>query len=82
MEENWDYILSMSFYYVLVLCKYGVTSDVYLDVLGKQEPYGSVVYRLKKEKIRRKIQEEVKPLLQALQRAHAHDVRLPVKPLT
>lgn len=82
MEETFDYVLSMSFYYVLVLSKYDVRSMVFLDVLSKKEPYGSFVYRLKAERIVTKVQEYIKPLMDDLIRAYAHNIREPIKPLT
>lgn len=82
IEETYDYALQMSFYYTLVAVNYGVQSDVYLDVLGKKEPYGSIMYRLSKERIRPKVENEIKPLMQALIRAYQHDIWEPIEPLT
>ena len=82
MEETFDYVLSMSFYYVLALAKYGVSSDVYLDVLSKKDPFWSYIYRLKPERIVDKIRFYIKPLTDDLIRAYANDVWEPIKPLT
>ena len=82
MYWNYDYVFSMSFYYVLALAKYGVRSEVFLDVVGKKEPHGSYVYRMKQAAMVKKIQEEVKPLMDDLVRAYEHNIREPIKPLT
>jgi hypothetical protein len=39
LETTFDYILSMSFYYVLVKVQYNQECDVILDVFGKNKPY-------------------------------------------
>lgn len=82
MEETFDYVISMSFYYVLVLAKYKVSSHVFLDVLSKKEPYWSYIYRLKPERIIDKVKFYIKPLIEDLIRAYEHNIREPIKPLT
>lgn len=82
MEETFDYVLSMSFYYILAFAKYGVKSSVYLDVLNKQEPYWSYIYRLRPDRIVDKIQNTIKPLIDDLIKAYEHNIWDPIKPLT
>lgn len=82
MEETFDYVLSMSFYFVLVMAKYNIRSEVYLDVLDKKEPHWSMIYRLKPNRIVDKVKNYIKPLIDDLIRAHTHNVRDPIKPLS
>lgn len=63
MENTFDYILSMSFYYILAYAKYGKECDVYLDVLSKQAPYTSVVYKLDKNRLLEKVENTIIPAL-------------------
>lgn len=63
MENTFDYILSMAFYYVLAYAKYGKECDVYLDVLSKQSPYTSVVYKLDKNRLLEKVENTIIPAL-------------------
>lgn len=63
MENTFDYILSMAFYYILAYTKYGKECDVYLDVLWKQSPYVSIVYNLSKSKLLEKVEETIIPAL-------------------
>lgn len=82
MEETFDYVTSMAYYYVLVLVKYGVESSVALDVLSKKDPYPYYGYKLPPWRLRVQAVEKIKPGLQAYKRSLANDDRPLVKPLT
>ena len=82
MEETFDYVMSMAFYFALVKAKYGVLCDSILDVLSKKDPYWSIVYRLHRQLLMRKLQEKIIPWLIALRRAYETDTREPIDPLT
>lgn len=83
IEETFDYVASMSFYYTLVYIHYWVESKyVVLDVLGKSEPYPYIWYMLQGHRIKNKIKEYIKPWLEALIEAYKHDNRFPRNPIT
>ena len=82
MEETFDYVMSMAFYFALVKAKYGVLCDSILDVLSKKDPHGSIVYRLHRGLLMRKLEQKVIPWLISLARAYETNTRDPVDPLT
>lgn len=83
IEETFDYVLSMAFYYVLVYVHYGVSSKyVMLDVLGKREPYPYIWYMLKENRIKYKIDEFIKPWIQSLINSYKYDMRHPQNAIT
>lgn len=83
IEESFDYVLSMAFYWVLVYVHYGVGAKyVVLDVLGKKDPYPYIWYSLKQERIKYKIDEYIKPGIQAIINAYKYDIRHPQNMIT
>jgi hypothetical protein len=75
MENTFDYATQMAFYYVLILVNDEIECDVYLDVMSKTAPFASIPYRMSKEKLKRKMQDEIKPALNALQEAFKNNER-------
>lgn len=75
MENTFDYVLSMAFYYVLAYAKYGKECDVYLDVLSKQAPYTSLVYKLDKQKLLEKTEQVIIPALEFYKECLASNTR-------
>lgn len=63
MENTFDYVLQMAFYYTLAKVAYGIECDVYLDVIGKQYPYASVCYKLTVRQLIDKLKSTIKPAL-------------------
>lgn len=63
MENTFDYVLSMAFYFILAYAEHKVECDVFLDVLGKQSPYPSIVYKLDKIRLLEKVQDTIIPAL-------------------
>jgi hypothetical protein len=61
MENTFDYVLSMAFYYTLAKIEYNIDCDVILDVVHKNNPYQFVAYKLDKQILLRKMVEKVKP---------------------
>lgn len=83
IEETFDYILSMSFYFILVWVKYKVVSKkVMLDVLGKKEPFPYIGYMLKHDRIEWKVKELIKPWIDSLILAYKTNDRRPIDPLS
>lgn len=66
IENTFDYVTQMSFYYVLAYISTGEECDVYLDIMSKKAPYTSIVYKLSAEKLKRKMQNDLKPALDAM----------------
>ena len=64
MENTFDYVLSMAFYYVLARVSLWIDCDVFLDVVGKSYPYPSVSYKLTKDKLLQKVKDTIKPALE------------------
>lgn len=82
LEETFDYVLSMAFYFILVKIEYNIDCDVILDVLHKNSPYQFVAYRLEKDRLLQKATSKIKPWLEALIKAYETNVREPIDPLT
>lgn len=82
MEETFDYVMSMAFYFVLAKVEYNIDCDVILDVLGKSAPHQYVWYRLSKDRLLEKMSSKVLPWLDALIKAYETNTRLPIDPLT
>lgn len=82
MEETFDYVMSMAFYFVLAKVEYKIDCDVILDVLWKQAPYQYIWYKLSKDVLLAKMASKVLPWLDALIRAYETDTREPIDPLT
>lgn len=82
MENTFDYVLSMAFYYTLAKIEYNIDCDVILDVVHKNNPYQFVAYKLDKQILLRKMVEKVKPWLDALIEAYKTNKREPIDPLT
>jgi len=66
IENTFDYVTSMSFYYVLWYLNDWFESDVLLDIVSKNWPYTSMIYRLTTEKLRKKMNNYIKPELEKL----------------
>lgn len=82
MEETFDYVMSMAFYFVLAKVEYNIDCDVVLDVLGKSAPYQYVAYKLSKDRLLDKMASKVLPWLDALIKAYETNTREPIDPLT
>jgi len=82
MENTFDYVTSMAFYYILVRVQFGIQSHVRLDVIESVAPHMSIPYRLDKQKLYKRAVEVIQPWLKSLIKAYANNERLPVKPLT
>jgi hypothetical protein len=63
MENTFDYVLQMAFYFTLVKVKYDKECEVYLDVIGKQFPYPSVSYKLNTRQLLEKLTQTIKPAM-------------------
>lgn len=81
-EDPFDYLMSMSFYYMLTLMKYWTKSRVFLDAIWKKDPYWSWVAEIQLEDMIWSIRDVIKPLLDDLIRAYEDNMREPVEPLT
>ena len=75
IENTYDYISQMSFYYVLAYMTTGKECDVFLDIVSSSDPYNSMIYRLTAQKLRKKMQDTLKPALDALNQCHETNVR-------
>lgn len=82
MEETFDYVMSMAFYFVLAKIEYWIDCDVILDVVHKNAPYQFVAYRLDKQTLLQKTVSKIKPWLEALIKAYEEDKREAVDPLS
>jgi len=82
MENTYDYIMSMAFYYTLAKVHYDIDCDVILDVVHKNEPYQFIAYKLDKQILFQKMMDKVKPWLDKLIEAYETNTREPVYPLT
>lgn len=82
MEETFDYVMSMAFYFVLAKIEYNIDCDVILDVVHKNSPYQFVAYRLDKQVLLKKTIDKIKPWLDALIKAYEEDKREPIDPLS
>lgn len=82
MENTFDYVMSMAFYYILVKVKHEKECDVILDVIGKKAPYIFIGYKIEKKRLLEKAISKIIPWLEALIQAYETDTRLPVDPLT
>ena len=70
IETTFDYILSMSFYYVLVKVNYKIDCDVILDVFGKSKPYPYMWYKLDKARLLSSLENKIIPWLKALKECY------------
>jgi hypothetical protein len=61
MTENYDYVMSMAFYFTLIKVSEKVECDVYLDVVNKQAPFQSVVYKVDKQVMLEKVKNKIIP---------------------
>jgi len=66
VENTFDYITQMSFYYVLAYLTHWVECDVRLDIVSTKSPYASIVYKMSKAKLKKKMLESIKPAFIAL----------------
>ena len=81
IETTFDYILSMSFYYVLVKVNFGVNCDVILDVFGKSKPYPYMWYKLDKVRLLSSLENKIIPWLRALKECYEKDEWKSVYPI-
>lgn len=82
MENTFDYVMSMAFYYTLVKINYDIDCEVILDVIHKNAPYQFIAYKLDKQTLYHKMMEKVKPWLDLLEKAYQENKREAVYPLT
>lgn len=82
MEETFDYVMSMAFYFVLAKIEYWIDCDVILDVVHKNAPYQFVAYRLDKQTLLQKTVSKIKPWLEALIKAYEEDKWEAIDPLS
>jgi len=61
MEETFDYVMSMAFYFVLAKIEFDIDCDVILDVIHKNAPYQFVAYKLDKQQLLQKTVNKIKP---------------------
>lgn len=73
IETTFDYILSMSFYYVLVKVNYKIDCDVVLDVFWKSKPYPYMWYKLDKARLLSSLENKIIPWLRALKECYEKD---------
>ena len=81
LETTFDYILSMSFYYVLVKVQYNQECDVILDVFGKNKPYPYMWYKLDKPRLLSSLENKIIPWLRALRECMKKDKRESIYPI-
>ena len=81
IETTFDYILSMSFYYVLVKVNYGIDCDVILDVFGKSKPYPYMWYKLDKARLLSSLENKIIPWLRAMKECYDKDERKSIYPI-
>lgn len=86
MRNTFDYVTSMAFYWILVRVKFGVPSNVHLDVLESVPNHWSIPYLLSwVELYKRAVGQtdgRIKKWLKALIKCYAEDKWDPIKPLT
>lgn len=82
IEEVFDYVLSMAFYYVWVRVKYDKQCDVILDVLSKTAPHPYIAYKLDKNTLYEKVVHKIKPALDYLKICIETNTRESVYPIT
>jgi len=82
MDETFDYVMSMAFYFILAKIEYWVECDVILDVVHKNAPYQFVAYKLWKQQLLQKAVNKIKPWLEALIKAYETDTWEAIDPLT
>lgn len=81
LETTFDYILSMSFYYVLVKVQYNQECDVILDVFGKNKPYPYMWYKLDRPRLLSSLENKIIPWLRALKQCMKNNKRESVYPI-
>ena len=59
LDNTFDYVLSMSFYYILVKLNHSIECDVILDVVGSTPPYAFYSYKLDKTQLFDKIESKI-----------------------
>lgn len=82
MEETFDYVMSMAFYFILAKIEYDIDCDVILDVVHKNAPYQFVSYKLDKQVLLQRTVNKIKPWLEALIKAYEEDKREAIDPLS
>jgi len=76
MENTFDYIIQMAFYFTLAFINTKQKHKVYLDVVETKAPHFSLVYEVSEETLLHKMQTEIKPALDGLIRAIETDERV------
>lgn len=82
IENTFDYILSMSFYFLLVYLNDKTECDVILDVVGKSVPYPYIGYELNKKILLEKLNNTVKPALDFYIECKKNNERPAINPIT
>lgn len=82
IENTFDYILSMSFYFLLVYLNDKQECDVILDVVGKGSPYPYIGYELHKKVLLQKIKDTVIPALDFYIECKRNNERPAINPIT
>lgn len=82
MEETFDYVMSMAFYFILAKIEYDIDCDVILDVVHKNAPYQFVSYKLDKQVLLHRTVNKIKPWLEALIKAYEEDKWEAIDPLS
>lgn len=77
INETFDYVTQMAFYFLLIYMQQKVECDVLLDIISSSAPYQSIIYKMSAEKLRRKLNSEIIPALKMLEQSHIHDIRQP-----
>ena len=74
IEETFDYITQMAFYFTIAYINHRKECDVYLDLLGTKAPYASLSYKMSRDRLKHKMLNEIRPALDALQTSFDDDV--------
>lgn len=82
LENSFDYVLSMSFYFLLVFVNEKRECDVVLDVIGKSSPYPYVGYELDKKTLLKKLKDTILPALDFYVECKKNNERPPIDPIT
>lgn len=75
IENTFDYIMQMATYHLLIYLQEWVECDVLLDIVWSSFPYQSIVYRMDKNKLRRKLNNEIIPALDRLDNCYETNQR-------
>lgn len=82
LENSFDYVLSMAFYFLLVYVNDKKECDVVLDVLGKSNPYPYVGYELNKKVLMKKLKDTIIPALDFYVECKKNNERPAIDPIS